>query len=340
MNQTLQLLRTILSYSENAVAIQLTEQQKSSLYKYSIKNRMPLLYLEALGKSRRTAFLKLSYKEKCQEYQRTFDAITRISSLLTENNVEHAVFKTIRPYKSTTVDIDIIIFGDRNNYLNAIESARDAKYKVVVYGPRSTTLWDQEANIGVDLYEQVAVSFISYIDKERLLEYINTSRLPNGGCVKTLKPEADLACIIGHSIIKEQMYTLSEYYSFISYLEKMSIDNLLEIARQNNIISAIRTHASITALLYKISRKNIPYGLKKIQDSLGEDSLETTRLINKNFKIPHKYHPITIAKSLLEISKGKATRNSMATQIIKTLNPQFGKKFLRALMDHFRRETY
>jgi hypothetical protein len=75
-------------------------------------------------------------------------------------------------------------------------------------------------------------------------------------------------------------------------------------------------------------------------ERLGEENFETTRLIQKDFETPHKYHPITVAKSLLEIAKGNKTRNSMATQIYQMLNPRFTKKFLKDIIQHVKRETY
>lgn len=340
MNLTIQLLRIISSPFRRIAEIPSSDLKLSELYQCSTKNRMPLLYLETLRENNELNVFTSVYEKENDAYLETLDAIARVSRVLAIESIKHVIFKTIRPYKSTTVDIDILILGNRREYKKSAKTMQKAGYRLVVYGPRSTTLWDQEAKIGIDLYEQVAVSFITYMDKEKLANYPKTTRLPNGEYVKTLQPEADLACIIAHSIIKEQMYTLSEYYTFIHYLKQMNINNFIQIVKQNNITSAVRTHATITALLHKTAHKTIPNELQKILNSLGEESLETTRLIKNNFETPHKYHTITIARSLLEITKGKTSRNSMATQFYHMLNPNFTKKFLKALMEHMKRETY
>jgi len=301
---------------------------------------MPLLYLEALKRNHLTTVLGSTYDEEYTKYLKTLSAISRVSSLLDEKNIKHAIFKTIRPYESTTVDIDILIFEDKNVHAKSVETMLKGGYKLVAFGPRSTTFQDQEASIGIDLYEQVAVSFMTYIRKEKMIDLVETIRLPNGEYVKTLKPEADLACIIAHSVIKEQMYTLSEYYTFIYYLEQMHLDNFIRIVKQNNITSATRTHATITKLLHKAAHKTIPNELQRITNSLGEENLEPTRLIKNNFETPFKYHPITITRALLEIAKGKTSRDSMAIQIFKMSNPNFTKKFLKDLMKHITRKTY
>jgi len=310
------------------------------LYEYALKNRMPQLYLDALKKNQSLFTLESIYKETYEKYLKAMKATAKVARLLQENGIPYATFKTVRPYKSTTVDIDIVIFGDRKNYIESIQTMLKAEYDFICFGPWSTTLWDKEASIGIDLYEQIAVSFIIYLDKQILGNYLATKKLHNDRYVKTLKPEADLACIVAHSLIKEQIYPLSEYYTFIYYLRRINIDDFVKIVRQNNLISATRTHASLTALLHKMAHGTIPSELQQILDQLGEDWFETSRMRRMNFETPHKYHSITVVKSLLEITKGKKTRKSMAMQIYRMLNPNFTKKFLKELLQHIKRETY
>lgn len=339
MSLTIELLRFLGSPFAHSTIYLLNQSRSVQLHEYSVKNRMLFFYLQTISKKSLRDFA-IFYQKERTKYLKTINAVSRASQVLTNENIRHAIFKTVRPYESTTVDIDILIFGDKNNYIRSIKAMQSAGYKLIVRGPRSTTFHDSKINIGIDLYEQVAVSYLTYIDKERLVDYVTTTRLPNGEPVKTLKPEADLIAIIAHSIIKEQMYTLSEYYTFIHYLKQMNIHNFIQTVKQNNLTSATRTHAALTALLHKAAHNTTPSELQQILNNLGEEKFETTRLIKNNFKTPHKYHPITVAKSLLEITKGKKTRNSMATQIYHMLNPNFSKKFLKASMVHVIRETY
>jgi hypothetical protein len=136
------------------------------------------------------------------------------------------------------------------------------------------------------------------------------------------------------------MYALSEYYTFVHYLKTMNIDSFTTLIRQNNLTAAAKTHASITSLLHKTAHGTIPAPLQKILKSLGPETFETTRLINRNYETPHKYHPITIVKSLFEIAKGNKNRESMAIQLYQMSNPNFTKRFLKAFMEHVTRETY
>lgn len=342
MNLTLQLLRSISLPTDECARTDIppSNARKLELYNRSIKNRISFFYLDALKKNRKLGPLGSIYERKNMAYLKTLDLIARCSRLLSEANIEHAIFKTIRPYKSTTVDIDVLIFQDQDKYFKAIKMMQQAGFRFVVRGPRSTTLMDQELHIGIDLYEQIAVSFITYMDKEKIIDQITTVGLPNGEYVRTLKPEADLACIIAHSVIKEQMYALAEYYTFIYYLKQISRTDFLEIVKRNNITLAARMHMTITKLLHRAAYGTTPSELQQLLNDLGEERLETTRLIQSNLKTPQKYHPITVARSLLEIAKGKTSRKSIAMQFFHMLNPKFTKSFAVALIDHAVRESY
>lgn len=310
----------------------------TELLQLSAKNRMLFLFLDTIEQDGLSQYSYLFEKENLRRLEIN-RAVARVSKVLTDAHVNHAFFKTIRPYRSTTVDIDTLIF-ENNAYRKSINAMKKAGYRLVVIGPRSTTLWDQEANVGVDLYEQVAVSFTTYMDKQTLLGNTTETKIQQGEIVKTLTPEADLACIIAHSMIKEQMYTLSEYYTYIYYLKRMRINNFLRIVRQNHITVAARVHTAITALLHKTAHNTVPLELQQILASLGKENFETARLVEKEYDTPHKYHPITIIRALLEISKGKNTRKSLVDQLVHMSDPKISRDFLKKLTEHASRETY
>lgn len=338
MSLTVELLRLIGSPFATTGGSRSESTDLPKLHSCSEKNRMTYLFLERANLCAPSSYSSI-YREADRRRQRIEDAVANVSNVLVDAEIDHAIFKTIRPYRSTTVDIDTLIFQNED-YLRSVEVMQRAGYKLVVRGPRSTTLWDQGVDIGIDLYEQVAVSFITYIDKHTLVAHASAARLPNGREFRTLAPEADLACIIAHSIMKEQMYTLSEYYTCIYYLKRIEVEAFLQLVERNNITNATRAHTAITALLHQTAHKTIPKKLQQIVEGLGEESFETARLVRGDYRTPHKYHPITTAKSLLEISKGKATRESVAVQLIHMADPTILRDFLGKITDHVRRETY
>jgi hypothetical protein len=310
------------------------------LQDYSEKNKILFHFLETV-KRKNVKNLSSVHQREDVRYLKMLDVIARTSRVLRDTSVDHVFFKTVRPYKSTTVDLDILVLEDKASYENCIEAIQKAGYELVVRGPMSTTFWDREADIGIDMYTEIAASSVIYMDKRKLVNHATNTKLPSGECLRVFGPEADLACIIAHSVIKEQMYVLSEYYTFIHYLERVNLEDFLDLVRQNNITSATRAHASITLWLHNFAHDNVPDKLERIVNSLGRDDFETGRLTQNRYKTPYKYHPITLIKSLLEISKGKETRKSMANQCVRAIfDLGFSKDLMEKIIDHIFRGTY
>jgi hypothetical protein len=300
---------------------------------------MRFLFLQALSKEGNLSNFEAIYAGDENKCIMTNEAICNVSRVLTDSGISHAVFKTLRPYKSTTVDIDTLIFGKKRNYLEATRSLQKSGFKMVVVGPTSTTLRDPKSNIGVDLYEQVAVSYLTYMDKETLADSVVSTKLSDTS-ISILKPEADLAAIIAHSVVKEQMYTLSEYYTFINYLESLDIKHFLEILKSNNLVSMAVTHAGITGLLHKMAHKTAPRQLLRILEHLTGETREVSLLNQNDLKTPHKYSALTVAQALIEIVKGKKTRDSLAAQFLHMLDPNFSRKLFEDSLKHLLRKTY
>jgi len=105
-------------------------------------------------------------------------------------------------------------------------------------------------------------------------------------------------------------------------------------------MGATQTHATITAILHKSAFGTIPEPLQQILKHLSEATLEATLIIKNDLRMPHKYHPLTVARSLLEIAKGEKSRKSIAMQLLRMLKPSFSKEVIKLFMDHLTRETY
>jgi hypothetical protein len=331
----------LLEFSENPSedGFRVDDETLKKLYKYAIKNRMPSPFLQKMRDVEATPFLDLTKRDE-ENYSTMLSATSRVSKILLDGNVKHATFKTIRPYRSTTVDIDVIIFGQHGDYLHALETMKSSHYSMLFRGPQSSTFWDSAANIGIDLYDEVAVSNVCYLDKNTLDNFTRNMTLPNGQDVMILTPEADMLAIAAHSIIKEQMYTLSEYLSFMKYLDRIDVGTFVELAKRTHLTSAARTHASITAVIAKAVLKTTPMKLHSILVSLGFSSFEMNRISRLEFACPHKYHLMTLGKTLIEIMRGKKQRSSFALQVYSMTNPVFASRFFDELLGHVKRATY
>lgn len=340
MNSTVELLRLIGSpylpsnYNDETMA------DKFQLLQCSLKNRFSLMFLDALKQKRALANLHELYDQYMIKHAQTFEAVARISHALTEADVKHAIFKTLRPYISTTVDIDVIVFGSFLDYEKSIKAALKAGYRRLASDKMSSTLKDPKVNIGVDLYNEIAVSRVPYIDKLKIADETICTELPTRERVKTLRPEADLLSIIAHSIIKENLYTLSEYYTYVYYIGTLNVDHFVQLAAKTHLTQATKIHTAITAFLYKVAYGTLPEKLQLVVNKIGATEFETGRLTKNNFKTPHKYHILTIAQSLFEITRENKTLNGLVDQAVHSFNAEFSRDFLSKLRAHAKRETY
>src|SRR4030042_3764214 len=194
----------------------LEDSNVRSLYSYAVKNRIRLLFLNSLWKSGQLDDLKEEREKLLENYARIQSAFKRVSEILESRNVDYAFFKSIRPYQEVTADIDILILGSK--YKEVLRALANSGYYNLGEGPLSATFQDAEARISIDIYDDVGVSHIIYIDKTKLARSVSRVKLSASTSGRTLCPEADLLAVIAHSILKEHMYVLSEYYTTLHYL--------------------------------------------------------------------------------------------------------------------------
>jgi len=276
---------------------------------------------------------KIFRKENIR-YKKILKEFTQVSQTLDKLGIGFAIFKSLKPFPSTTVDIDIIIF---NNYWKAVTGLISKNYKILGWGPESITLQDPYSIVGIDLYREVSVSRLRYFSKNKLhkyVEWVNTEL----GDVKNLKLECDLICVAAHSFIKEQMFTLADYFYFTKYLNKCNLNLLLNIA----VETCSEIPLTIILRLVNVIHKKV-YGKKLCQIKLDtwEARFEEKRFKQKNFKVPFKYHPLTILNGILKLlKKEENSRKSLTYQINYLLRLKNTKPFLKDLLSHIKRKTY
>jgi len=313
----------------------------SRLYSYAAKNRMPLLYLKALKRYGRLGSLKEDYSELSDRYVKTVEAISKVTRIIERAGVNYALFKSIRPYQEVTVDVDVLIFGPE--YQEVIRTMNYAGYRFLGGGPISVTFRDIEAKINVDIYNEVGASRIIYLDKDKLRRFTVNRKLPNGEVVRSLDPSADLLAVIAHSVVKEHMYVLSEYYTTLYYLSdtnSKTLHSFLSLVDECRMRSAVKTHLGVTALLHHGAHASTPICLMNLLEELGLNHLELSRIKEMGFHMPHKYHPLTVAKTLIEkLGESKAKR-SYASQASNMLNPRFASFVVKETLRRISRETY
>ena len=311
-----------------------------SMYNYAANNRIRLLGVSAILKKTRNAALEKKLSELLQRYEKTLGVFTRVSGILDEAGVAYAFFKSVRPYQEATVDLDVIIFGSDHGL--AVSKSVEGDLLLLEEGPLSTTLCDQSVPLNVDLYNEIGVSKFIYLDKDKLAQNVTTQEVGEGINVRTLDSKGDLLALITHSMVKEQMYVLSEYYTTLGFLNRMSNQELSDFVRLAKECSAeyeASIHLNIAATLHNSAHGFVPEKLNQLIGKLNP-AAKVGSMISKNLEMPHKYSSSIVIRSLVEKLEEKKAARSLLSQARGMLNPRFSSVFLGAILDHFTRETY
>ncbi len=297
---------------------------------------MGLLLLTAFGDNLPASLVeeRASMIEKSVETTRL---IPRVASVLEEAGLKYSFFKSIRPYPYTTVDLDIIAFdGDLESFGEAFS---EAGFITLDEGPLSTTFRDPESGIGIDIYDEIGVSKIVYLDKRNLLGHVVDVEV-GGGNVRALDPASDLLAIISHSIIKELMYVLSEYYTTLYTLDTMppgGLDSLVTQTFENRLTSAASLHLGITATLHQVAHGLIPVKILDLLDALGGVRIGDD---DRYREMPMKFSPGSVWRVFLEKAGEPRMRRSLGVQALSLLNPSFAFSFIPKFIHQLTRETY
>jgi hypothetical protein len=342
-NLTFKLLKLIGSpFIIQEYAEPLRRKEVKNLFYHAIKNRITLLYLETLGRHNKLYDLENIYHKNDARCFKIYDAMAQISEFLNDLYIEHAIFKSIKPFPDASVDIDTIIF-DSEQYSFVIKQFIKAGYSLLGYGPQSVTFFDEEAKVGIDLYREIAVSWVIYLDKKKLRKNITLKTLPNKKRAYTLEIQADLLSMIAHSVMKEQFFSLAEYYTFLIWLNEMNkknIDTFKRLTISNNLCIPTKSFITIAAAIHNEIFDKIPSKMSLLLRDLGIENVEVNRLGQNSFQTPYKYHSLTVSRSLLNKIREKKFKESFALQIYKMMNPYFTNTILSGIIDHVIRETY
>lgn len=346
-NQTIKLLRTIGSplLLKNEPFVNGTASLE--LYDLAVKNKISLLYLEALKQQGKLNKLNKKYDEEYARYLNFLDRLGGVSKILENANIEYVIFKTIKPYPAVPGDVDIVILSDHDAYLNVTEILLKAGYKEVVarngLSPTLPDLREPKGDIVIDLQEELELNYVIYLDKNKFRGHIVKREIAPGVEIKTLTPEVDLATVIIHSQT-HNLYILGEFYTLLYVLSGMNekeIDDFVAVLKENKITAAAKSFITITVVLHKAAYGVIPEKLEYALNKLGYEKLEAGRLVKSGFKMPHRYGMSTVAKVILEKMRERRFRESVKVQIGKMLtSPRLTKYMISEVIEMRRREYY
>lgn len=289
MNKTIKLLRTIGSPGITREEPLVNSEESLELYDFAIKNKVPLLYLESLERQGKLNKLKERLDEEHEKYLGFVGGVGRVSKIFNGAGIEYALFKTIKPYPAVPGDIDTLIMGEVAMYEKAVEVLRKAGYKYIGAtnpGPSPEDLVDTINDIVIDLQEDLSLSYLVYMDKNKFGNQITEIELPTGEMVKNLMPELDLAIVIIHSLT-EHLCTLGDCYTFLYRLSEMSekdIGNFIDILDEHKIRGIARAFITITDVLCEAAYGEKPEKLNYLLNELNYDAREAKNIIKSNYK--------------------------------------------------------
>jgi hypothetical protein len=304
------------------------------LYSIAEANKIPLTYLSTVNLEERQDLPEYNYHYT--RLYRLLEMASEISELLDRENVDYVVFKTLRPYPEDVSDIDVLNLGSHRDYERIIEILREREYIFMERGGYCTTFQDYKTHFKteamIDVYDEISVGYLIYLDKRKLSHYISRKELPTGQAVRVFSPEAELLATIAHSAIKENQYILAEYFITLYYLDLMdqsSIEELIDLVKKNKLVSAFRWHLTITLLLHKEAHGKIPQKLSNLLSELGGPWGPSCKVISESIP-PYRIDSLSLAKIFKEKLYDHTFRRSLFNQF-KSTNRAFTVRALERL---------
>jgi hypothetical protein len=337
----LALLRTIgspLALNQPQVGRKIESSYIPELYSIADVNKIPLIYLNTINPKERQSLPEFRYQ--CARMHRLMEIISEISELFDKEGINYVIFKTIRPYPEYVTDIDVLNLGLHKDYAKMVEILRRAGYVFIDRGTYCTTFQDYKTKfkteLMIDVYDEISVAYLIYLDKRKLSCYVSEKQLPTGQNVRVFSPEAELLVTIAHSAIKENRYTLAEYFVTLHYLALMdhpSIEVLIDMVRENKLVNAFRWHLTITSMLHKFAFNSIPEKLSNLLFKLGGPWSKVYRQVFESMYPPYRCDLLTLMAIFREKMQDSVFKRSLCYQILSFPTKTFHKRVLTRLVD-------
>jgi len=297
---TISLVRSIgspfISKDQNSV------KESRILYELAKKNKVGLLYLDAVSKSGRLNDLKKEYESELLRYNDFLAGMSYVHKIFIEEQLDYVFFKTLRPYPGIGRDADVMVLGQKKAYEKIAALLVKRGYKSINVSATGINLVDPLTTIDIDLQREFATNYIIWLDKSLWPAYIQKRRLPDGEHINVLSSSMEIIVAIVHDLM-EQTYYLGDYYSFLYYLHELGEENLRSLGKElkeNRLLDAGRVFFTITAALHRRAHDMIPNELNILLSELGPNSREADRLKKNDYRVAHKYSWTTLIAGIFE----------------------------------------
>jgi hypothetical protein len=308
----------------------------------AIENKVPLLFLErAVALCKNSKSLETHYHTFLEKAQMFSSLMGEVSEILAKAQTDYVVFKTFRPFPFVTVDADILFFT-REKFFRAHRELRRF-YELGGFGAYSITLYDQKRDINLDLHLDISVSRMVYMNIQLLRKYM-TGVSVDGHQISVLTPPAAIVTVLSHSLYKEQMLTLSDYYSSLIQILKMTSNErsaMVDLAEQLNLGLSLKLALTLINYLTKMAFGRTSSEIADIANMIQINGIEEKAMqmsLNKfvpPVQLPYKYPLLSVSFAFMMKSiQDPLLRSTVANQFFEIFTNT--SKFIEAALPHVR----
>ncbi len=342
----------------NSNDLAFSDRKKKELYDLAYKNKIGLYFLDRLEKLGELSPLENIFELNMIRYTETCKTAALLTSKIKKITGDFAVFKFVKPYPHTPSDVDVLFNLSNEAYSETINKLLDDGYYKIGESPSQTVVYDLRGGYEsmdrrvvngkrggkyyIDLYRDVSASYLIYITNYTVMDHIINYE-SEFGTIQTLHPLADLPIVLTHSIVPEQLFTLADYYTALSFINSMDwadMDRMLKLVRENNIIHAIAISLYLTSVLHRDVHGFVPDKIKYLLENLHYANVINKISFSVNHPLPYRHEPSLIVKVLLERMKNRIGLRSMINQMIHMGDPRLMKWVAYNIVLRRIRETY
>lgn len=301
----------------------------SFFLKLAKKNKIDFFFLKTIASKIEDKFIdeRLLYFE--EKFKKTIELTKFVASTLNNTDVSYTFFKTMKPYPYVPSDVDVLLLNS-DDLKKVIKIFVNKGCTVLDGDSYGVTMYSPEHELNLDLTIQIAVSGLVYVNKQLLADHVKKVDV-DGTKVNTLSPPADLLVVVAHSVFKEQMFTLSDYYFLI-----MCVSHWIES-------ESLAENFYLSSALKKLFAMTLDVTLN-VFDSLTPFAKELSGLPlftcvdsdNDSLKFPKKY---SLDSIIIEFLK-KFADPSMIASIPLAMQSFFHPEFYIKSLSHATRKQY
>ncbi len=317
--------------STDAAKINASPQTYGQALKLAKENKIAFLYLESLSKN--GTLTDTSELKKFKDLQqKNLALVTYLAKSFDHDQLNYVIIKTLKPFKYVGSDIDVL-FKSPKDFSKALTLLLSDGFVLLDNDMFTATVCNDALSV-VDLQLELTVAGLPYLNKKYLFENVKASTI-NDYPVKTLEDWAEIVVIAAHSLYKEHMYTLADYYTIALSLKEDNVKTLCLLAKKSKAETAVVSLLTWVASMHVFAGCPLSLVYAALADLKGTKAY--FRTTNRQLSLPFTFPMLTVLASLLhKITTDNRTRSSL----LRALAHDFSSKYILAVIEHFRRTTY